>query len=146
MNVPREVLTSILEENGSITPELVVAEAEDELSPLHSYFTWDDNEAARRYRLVEAGRLIRRVKVTIIPHEDEGPVQVRAFLSTNTSDSDDVDEKGRYISLEMMANDPEMSARVLEQMRKDWLRFRRKYQNHLAALRSVVDEDLSDVG
>ena len=50
---------------GVLTPADVVKDASDESSPLHSYFTWDDTEAAHQYRLDQARTLIRNVKVEV---------------------------------------------------------------------------------
>ena len=51
--------------NGRLTPEDVVSHARSENSPLHSFFTWDDAEAATKQRLHEARELIRSVKVEV---------------------------------------------------------------------------------
>lgn len=50
---------------GRLTPDLVLEAASDPDSPLHSYFTWDDAEAAHKRRLDEARTLIRAVKVEV---------------------------------------------------------------------------------
>lgn len=55
-----------LASSGRLTPAAVVEDAMNEESPLHSYFEWDDNEAARKYRLTQARRLIRSVEVVIV--------------------------------------------------------------------------------
>lgn len=52
--------------NGRLTADEVIAEAKPQGSPLHSYFTWDDREAARLQRLHEARELIRSVRVTTV--------------------------------------------------------------------------------
>lgn len=55
-----------LAENGRLTPAAVVEDAASEESPLHEYFEWDNSEAARKYRLSQARRLIRSVEVVIV--------------------------------------------------------------------------------
>lgn len=47
--------------DGLLRPEVVVAKASVEESPLHSFFLWDDSEAAHRFRLSQARQLIRTV-------------------------------------------------------------------------------------
>lgn len=65
--VSEELLRIKLEDGGDIvTAEQVVAHAEDEDSPLHKYFQWDDTEAARQYRLFQARQLIT-VAVIMLP-------------------------------------------------------------------------------
>ncbi len=44
-------------------PQRLVEVARDPSSPLYRFFTWDDTEAGRRYRLMEAQHLLRYVQV-----------------------------------------------------------------------------------
>lgn len=55
----------------------VVDAARDPKSPGHSEFTWDNSEAARKYRLLQAGSLIRRVYVLDVSNGHKTP----AFVS-----------------------------------------------------------------
>jgi hypothetical protein len=57
----------------------VVEEASHPDSPLHEYFTWDDDAAAYQWRLQQARQLIR-VAVQVLPYE-EPQFLVRAFVS-----------------------------------------------------------------
>lgn len=74
----RAELLALYRRDGFVTPESVVKAATPKSSPLHDYFTWDDSEAARRYRLVEAQGLIRRYKITV-EVAPERTVRLRAF-------------------------------------------------------------------
>lgn len=60
-----EHLSSLEREAGTLSPHDVVESARHEDSPLHSYFTWDDTEAAKRYRLYQASALIRKVRIEV---------------------------------------------------------------------------------
>jgi hypothetical protein len=51
--------------DGRILPEDVVAAAENKKSPLHSFFEWDPDEAAKQYRLAQARQLIGRIKIEV---------------------------------------------------------------------------------
>ena len=51
--------------DGVLTPSAVVESARDEGSPLHDKFEWDDGVAAEAWRLEQARRLIRTVKVVV---------------------------------------------------------------------------------
>ena len=82
----QEALQSLCERDGFLTPPQVVAAASDPASPLHGYFEWDDSEAARRYRLVQAGGLIRACKVTVTTTTPEEVRRVRAFTSVPRDD------------------------------------------------------------
>jgi hypothetical protein len=65
---------------GHLTAEQVVEQARDESSPLHAHLTWDDNEAAAKYRLIEARDLIRRVRVHIVPQGPRAELSVRPVM------------------------------------------------------------------
>lgn len=54
---------------GLLTPQAVVEAAGDPRNPLHSEFTWDNDQAGHLYRLDQARTLIR--SVTIVRLEEE---------------------------------------------------------------------------
>lgn len=56
-------LERIYRRDGHLTASAVVEAAAPADSPMHECFTWDDSEAAREYRLSQARKLIKRVKV-----------------------------------------------------------------------------------
>jgi hypothetical protein len=60
-----EEIKSLERENGNLDPNDVVERARDVNSPMHGFFEWDDNEAAKQYRINQACLLIRRVKVQV---------------------------------------------------------------------------------
>jgi hypothetical protein len=64
-SVMQSVLDAIRGLGDRAGPEDVLQAAQDPLSPLHGYFTWDDSAAAERYRRLQAGVLLRRVRYHI---------------------------------------------------------------------------------
>jgi len=62
-------LNALAGRSGKLTPEQVIEAAEDESSPLHGCFTWDDTEAAAKWRIEEARELIRSVHIEITVEE-----------------------------------------------------------------------------
>ena len=54
---------------GELRPPDVVEAARPEEAPLHEAFTWNDAEAAEKYRLVEARQIIHSV---VIVKDDDG--------------------------------------------------------------------------
>lgn len=58
-------ILSKLADRGKLTPENVLAEARKESSPLHDHFQWDDADAAEKWRLDQASRLIRTFTITV---------------------------------------------------------------------------------
>lgn len=73
-----DVLLALERDGGRLLPVDVVNAARDPASPLHSHFTWDDKEAAERYRLEQARTLIRSVKVEITVQQV--PVRVVGYV------------------------------------------------------------------
>lgn len=52
-------------DGGFLRPQAVVDAARDRDSPLHGAFCWNDTEAAKRYRILQAQQLIRSFRVTV---------------------------------------------------------------------------------
>lgn len=62
--VPARVAGPILEELGDdITPAQVVELASNRHHPLHPAFTWNTKEAAAKYRLLQAAKMLRSLEV-----------------------------------------------------------------------------------
>jgi hypothetical protein len=72
-----ERLEALRKKAAALTPELVLSDAKSTRSPLHRYFEWDDTLAAQKYRIDQAGDLIRSVQVTYL---DIDPTESRQVL------------------------------------------------------------------
>jgi len=57
--------------NGEVTASLVLKAATNKRNALHCKFEWDDSKASHQYRLEQARRLIRIVKV--VPADSDEP-------------------------------------------------------------------------
>lgn len=64
---------------GELTPEDILADAQHDNSPLHSFFEWDDSAAAQQYRLQQARGLIRAV-VAVYVSDDRPAVRQKAYV------------------------------------------------------------------
>lgn len=114
-------------DGGRLTPENVVKEAKRRGSPLRDYFTWDDSEAARCWRIEQAKHLIRRVRVVVI----QGPQEpVRAFVNL-TSDrkpgQGGVAGDGLYRPIERVLDDSALRAQLVEDAMHEMRAFKNKY-------------------
>ena len=127
-------LTRIERAEGCITPESVVTAAGDESSPMHEHFTWEDDEAARMYRLEEARRLIRSVKVTIINREAP---PVRAFVSVSSSDGERRFSGRGYMSTRRALSSEEYRTQVLQTAHSELMSWKRRYE-HLREFSEVL--------
>jgi hypothetical protein len=137
----REVLQAVYERNGALTPEIVVEEARDGTDAvsqyLHDRLTWDNDDAAERWRLEEAQRLIQRAKVTYKPAEGNDLGSVRAFWAVPR-------ENGRsYEPIEEIAADPVKSKIVLADAERAWRDLMARY-GHLEEFLALVQADLRE--
>lgn len=129
--VPEEAanrLRDLLDPNDELTTDAVIDDARDPSSPLHRYFEWDDSEAAEKYRQVQAGLLIRRVRVVWQPSKKSEPRRVRAFVSTHDLDTglNPTQEKGAYRAVESIAASEEL---LLKHIQREIDRLTRKYKD-----------------
>jgi hypothetical protein len=122
-----------LEANGRLTPADVLGDARSEQSPLHPHFEWDDSTAAQKYRLAQAGHLIRCVTVVVDEVPNEEPRIIRAFVPI----SDERDEERRYVQTVRALADPELRHQVLRQAYAELGAVARKYRE-LKELSDVV--------
>lgn len=141
MSVLHELQT-ILDKHGDLTPEIVVNEAADPAHPLHAKFMWDDTEAARLYRNVQAQLLIRSVKVTVTPTGATQPIRVRAFISRTEIDPDAAAAgDGSYAPVEqVMASDVDRE-KYLRQLEREWQSLKRRAYGY----REFAEMVLADV-
>lgn len=129
----RHHLQAIRDEHGSLTPALVVDVATDPKHPLHDRFEWDDTTAARKWRLEQAGQLLR---VTFRPDPDK-PVDLRAFVAVKGEDSATAD----YVPTEEAATNPFTAELMLRAMKRDWQTFKRRY-DHMAQFVAFVRDQV----
>ena len=116
-------------------PAAVLEDAREPTSPLHGYFEWDDGAAAEAYRLNQAGQVVRRVMVTVIPSPDAQPIRVRAYVARReiAQKAEDT-EPGEYIAIEEVAGATAYELSLRDSIKRDLLRIRRKYDNTDALL------------
>lgn len=105
---------------GTITPADVLDDARKKSSPLHSHFDWNDRTAAHKYRLAQAGYLIRTLVVVYDEHPGEKPI--RSFVTI-----EDGENRGYEDTQEAMAS-PEMRAQVLARAKDELRIWTRRYR------------------
>lgn len=132
---------------GIALASTVLAAAASDESPLHDYFTWDDSEAAEKYRMKQADDLIRRVRVRVIPADDSPPIQVRAYVSGRRMQDEGLDlgeesAVGRYLAIEAVAGHTQDEALMLAAIRRDLERLKAKYRGVQTLFAELVREVL----
>lgn len=142
-------LLEIAEANGGyLNPLHVVEAARDSSHILHSEFDWNDEEAAEKYRIAQAGALIRRVKFTVVrPPEEKKEIQmqtVRIYQSRKSARG----SKGGYESVVEIMRDSDKREELLNQVLRELNSYRKRYAE-LAALSEVwaaIDEAIDLYG
>lgn len=110
--------------HGAITPELVLEDARDSGAMLHDCFEWQDSVAAEKYRLSQAGALIRNlVVVNVQEQKPEKHGAVRAFVNVSE------ETQGLYKSVGVVSRCPEEREQVLKRAMQELNAFREKYQS-----------------
>lgn len=119
------------EHGGMLKPADVLAEAEDEMSILHSYFEWDDTEAAEAYRLFQARHLITSVDVEI------SGVKTQKYFSVSVTVAK---EKTRgYFDAKTVMSDQQMYEQVLKNALVELEHWQQKYDS-IKELHDVINE------
>jgi hypothetical protein len=127
-----ELSALVAAHGGAITPAQVVNFARNPATALHGLFVWDDTEAARKYREVQAQTYLRAV-VRLIPRENDEPVSVRAFVSLSTDRGSSV-----YRPIVDVLNDDEARAVLVADAQRELAALKQKYA-HLQELAHVWD-------
>lgn len=129
-----ERLMSIYQKENQLTPEMVLKDAEKKSSPLHVCFEWDDDEAAHKYRLSQAGDIIRSVSVNFTTPENKN-IPVRGFVSIRVDENnvltDNLFKKNAssfYVSVKDAMTDDVLKKYTLDMALKDLKNFMEKYQ------------------
>lgn len=143
MTTLREWMLDVRARNGNeLTPGAVLEAAADPTSPAHHRFTWDDTAAAQQWRLEEARRLIREVRITFVSNDK--PITLRAFHAVRDGEGANV-----YEPTEQIAADPVAAELLSRQMRRDWHQFKQRWQD-FAEFRTFIAAqlagDLADAG
>lgn len=130
----RDALEAIRHERGALNAPLVVEVARDPEHPLHSRFEWDDTTAAEKYRLEQAGALLRCVR---LPADPSRPTDLRAFVAVKNKDS----HRAEYVPTGEALSDEFTRRLVLADMEREWKALRRRYQ-HMAEFAGLILSDL----
>lgn len=110
--------------DGELTPEQVLEFASKESSQLHKYFEWDDSVAAEKYRLNQAGQMVRAVYVEI--ETISGPTETRAFVSIKSHK----DNKRRYTTISEAIDDEDYRDQIIADAARQLTMWRNKYNQY----------------
>ena len=139
-NVAGNYLKELEEKNGELTPALILEESRDENAVLHNCFEWNDGAAAEKYRLIQAGMIIRNITVKIEKHGTESRI-TRAFV--NISDEAQKD-KGVFVTIEKSLQNESYKQQLLKNALYELQTFKNKFQrlSELANVFKAIDDFL----
>ncbi|KKK59081.1 hypothetical protein LCGC14_3037980, partial [marine sediment metagenome] len=117
-----ESLEQIRSENeGRLTPGMVVRRARAARNVLHAEFEWDDKLAAAIQRDERARNIIR--SIVVVSEDDDDSPTVRAFVSVIQDDDDDAS----YTHIEHAMSDKVLRKQVLDSAYRELKIWRKKY-------------------
>lgn len=122
---PQKVYAEIGDTN--ITPEEVLNKAKNKKTELHKCFIWDNDEAAEKYRLLQARQIIQMLVVTPTP-EEKSPVRVYQITS----------ERNTYQPTRFFLEQPNEYAILLERAKNELQSIKTRYKM-LAELEEVFE-------
>jgi len=111
------------------TPEDIVDAARDESTELHKCFTWDDTEAAERWRKQEARDIVCKLVITEENKPNDKP-EIRVFYK--------VEDGEGYKPTEFVVKHDDEYAKLLERAYAELRAFKIKY-SCLKELREIFD-------
>ena len=144
VEIAHEEIMRIKDKNGGlVSPDSIVKEAAKKSNPLHSLFTWDDSLAAQKYRLSEAGALLRAIEITYV----EIPDQPRRAFEVTYKKPVGSENQTLYTTAEEAASDPDNHSRLIAEAVRTLMawRGRFRYLQELSHLMEKIDETVASL-
>lgn len=127
-----EEIEAMLSADIGITPESILARAKDPESALHPLFTWDNDEAATKYRLWEARQLVNRLRL-VVETPDGEQLTRSAFISLSIRETEEAGEAEegqtrRYFHIRDIEASAVKRRQVLEMAQREVRTWAQKYE------------------
>lgn len=134
--VAGETIEKIEARDGVVTKEAFLEESRPEESPTHACFEWDDTEAAEKWRLWQAGAVIRDICVTVASDDEEKtPIKTPVFVNTVARNV----APASFVSIDTALENKAYRDTVLDNALKELHWFERKYKR-LTELEGIFSE------
>lgn len=114
---PYKVYEELQSLGESVKLESIVAAAQNSNSELHKCFEWDDTEAARKYRLIQAGNLVRNLVIVESSQKAE-PQHIRVMYTS---------QGGGYKQTKLILQDKSEYEHLLGRAYAELRAFKQKY-------------------
>jgi hypothetical protein len=133
------IISKMIEERGNIAPEDVVEAARPTKAALHRYFTWNNREAANKYRIEEAKYLIRSCMAE--PEHSEAPDEQKPLPAFRVFHSIKIEGEPRYVTMRQVISSTEYHAQIVANALielRGWMERYKTYQD-LAYITDVLN-------
>lgn len=124
-----EEIMEICDDIESAPPQAILEKARDETTELHKCFTWDDSEAAEKWRLSEA-RLVTRQLVYKEAEVPKDRPEIRLFYKT--------DNESGYKPTHIIVQQEDEYKKLLERAWAELRAFKQKY-SMLEELQEIME-------
>lgn len=124
------------ENDGNLSPEIVLERAADATNVLHPIFEWDDAKAADAHRKRQASGLLRSFEIT---YKEAPETPRRAYEIHIRKPSGDGERQTLYTTTEEVMANPDSRNRLLSEAIRQLIEFRRRYKG-LAELEILLQE------
>lgn len=115
-------IMEICEQLESATPQQILEKARDSNTELHKCFTWDDTEAAEKWRISEARAVVRNLKIIEQkPDKQTEPTTIRVFYKT--------DNESGYKPTKLILKKPDEYKVLVERCRSELLAIKQKFNS-----------------
>lgn len=115
-------IMEICEELESATPQQILEKARDSNTELHKCFTWDDTEAAEKWRISEARAVVRNLKIIEQKLDKQPePTTIRVFYKT--------DNESGYKPTKLILKKPDEYKTLVERCRSELLAIKQKFNS-----------------
>lgn len=125
-------IEKLADEKGRVTAEDVIAAAQPGTA-LHNFFEWDNENAADKYRLIQAGYLLRSINVVIETPDGEQETRAWQVVTVKTESQPD---RG-YMAAVKVFSDADYSAEVVARALKELTAWKQRYRQY-AQLSEIV--------
>ena len=123
-----EKVSKEIESIPNATPSSILEYARNENSELHKCFEWDDTEAARKYRIIQAGNLVRNL-VIVESKEKSEPQQIRVMYTS---------QDGGYKQTKLILQNPDEYETLKNRAMAELRAIKNKY-NMILELKEIFD-------
>nr|DAG73475.1 MAG TPA: hypothetical protein [Caudoviricetes sp.] len=115
-------IMEICNELESATPQQILEKARDSNTELHKCFTWDNTEAAEKWRVQEARSVVRNLKIIEVkPDKEPEPTTIRVFYKTDSSSG--------YKPTKLILKKPDEYKALVERCRSELLAIKQKFNS-----------------